>query len=202
MFKYMQLAMVALMAFGVSGCRMFFAGVDKVDAEKETHMRSTYDYSDKKIMAQFMADSIASNFAAKQKTKPVLMVAGVENRAMRHIDTKALTDEVRTILIKADKVDFVNETRREQVMKEQGFQAANATPESRAKIGTHLGAGFMMSGSLVEMENTEMRQVRLSRKESNYYKVTLEITDLTTGKIVWTDEKEFVREASKPLIGW
>jgi hypothetical protein len=30
----------------------------------------------------------------------------------------------------------------------------------------------------------------------------MEITDLETGLIAWTTEKEFARQASLPLIGW
>jgi PBP1b-binding outer membrane lipoprotein LpoB len=87
-------------------------------------------------------------------------------------------------------------------MKEQGFQAANVTPGDQVTIGRQLGAQYMFSGSLTEMEQETGRQVRLSKKQLNYYKLTSEITDLQTGELLWTSEEEFAREASKPLIGW
>ena len=44
--------------------------------------------------------------------------------------------------------------------------------------------------------------MRVSRQELNYYKLTVEVTDLESGLIAFTTEKEFARQASKPLIGW
>jgi PBP1b-binding outer membrane lipoprotein LpoB len=42
----------------------------------------------------------------------------------------------------------------------------------------------------------------VSRTEINYYKLTVEVTDLESGLIAWTTEKEFARAARLPLIGW
>jgi PBP1b-binding outer membrane lipoprotein LpoB len=44
--------------------------------------------------------------------------------------------------------------------------------------------------------------VRLKKKTLQYYSLTLELTDLQTGLIEWTDSAEIVRESSKPFIGW
>jgi PBP1b-binding outer membrane lipoprotein LpoB len=87
-------------------------------------------------------------------------------------------------------------------MREQGYQAANVTREQQVAIGQQLGARYMITGSLAEMSQSSPRQVRLSRRKLNYYKLTVELTNLTTGEIVWMTEKEFAREASLPLIGW
>ena len=130
------------------------------------------------------------------------MIAGVQNRTKRYVDTKALTDRVRTLLFQSGKVQFVNEVQREALLREQGYQAANVTPETQVAVGRQIGAKYMFSGSFVEMEKTSPREVRVSRKEINYYKLTIEVTDLETGLIAWTTEKEFAREARLPLIGW
>ena len=87
-------------------------------------------------------------------------------------------------------------------MKEQKFQAANATASTRAAIRKQLGAGFMLSGSLTEMKSRSPRQVRVSRTKVSYYKLTLEVTDLTTGELLWTDEQELARSARQPIIRW
>ena len=106
------------------------------------------------------------------------------------------------MVIQSGRAQFINETRRDDLLREQGYQAQHATMESQVSAGKQLGAKYMLSGSLVEMKNRSPRQVRLSKQELNYYKLTLEITDLETSLIAWTTEREFARQVSKPLIGW
>jgi PBP1b-binding outer membrane lipoprotein LpoB len=85
---------------------------------------------------------------------------------------------------------------------EQGYQAANATPATQVSVGKQLGAKYMITGSFTEMDQASPRQARISKQEIKYYKLTFEITDLETSEIIWTQEKEFARRASLPLIGW
>ena len=134
--------------------------------------------------------------------KPILVVMGVENRTDEHIDTKAITDTIRTKLINSGKASFVNESRRNSLMQEQGYQMANVTPETRVAIGKQLGARYMLTGSLVKITKDTPRQVSLSKKEQVYFQLTVEVTDLETGLIAWTTQKERVRGASKPIMGW
>ncbi len=195
-------AILAALAFS-SGCAAFRASTHNVDVEQERHLKSTYDYSDmRNITDDMIAQILNSRFLSAHAEPPILMIAGVQNRTSRYVDTKALTDRVRPGLFQANACQFVNEARREDLLKEQGYQAAHATPETQAAIGRQLGAKYMLSGSLMEMEETSPRQVRVSKQQVNYYKLTMEITDLETGLLAWTAEKEFARQASQPLIGW
>lgn len=195
------LAVAAFLGFG-SGCAAFRASTTTVDVDKETHMRASYDYSDMRNISQGVIDELLASEFLKKQTSPIMMVAGVQNRTSRYVDTKALTDKIRTGLFQSGRVQFVNESRREELLKEQGYQAAHADPSTQVGIGKQLGAKFMISGSLIEMESESPRQVRVSKQELNYYKLTVEVTDLETGLMAWTTEKEFARQASLPLIGW
>ena len=194
---------LGLLLFAGGGCALFRASTTEVDVNKDTHYKADYDFTDMRKVSEGVAgDLLASEFMGKQTEPPVFMIAGVENRTSMYVDTKGLTDRMRTLLFQSGKLRFVNEARRADLLKEQGYQAANVTPEQTVAIGRQLGAKYMMSGSLMEMESSQMRQVRLAKKEMKYYKLTTEVTDLVSGEILWTVEKEFAREASKPLIGW
>jgi uncharacterized protein (TIGR02722 family) len=184
-----------------SGCAMFRASTTTVDVNQEIHMKEKFDYSDLRKLTEEIATEI-DGFLDQHQPAPIFVVAGVENRTSDYVDTKNLTDRVRTLMFKSGKAQFVNESRREDLLKEQGFQAANATPETQAAIGRQLGAKYLLSGSLVEMKTTSPRQVRISKQKLNYYKLTFEVTDLESGLLAWTTEKEFARQASQPLIGW
>lgn len=200
---FQNVSLAALAMFLSSGCAAFRASVSNVDVSEERHMGSKYDYSDMRNITQKIVDRLLkSAFLRDQEKPPILMIAGVQNRTSRYVDTKALTDKIRTALIESNKAQFVNEARREELLKEQGYQAAHVAPGAQVQIGRQLGARYMLSGSLVEMESTSPRQVRVSKQELTYYKLTIEVTDLETGLITWTAEEEFARQASLPLIGW
>jgi len=192
-------AATALLA---SGCAMFRASTTEVDVNRDTHMKESYDFVDMRQISQSVADEMITTFLATPETPPIMMIPGIENRTSEYMDTKALTDRIRTEVFKSGKAQFVNETRRADLMNEQGFQAANATPETQVSIGRQLGAKYMITGSMIEMSQRSPKQARISKTKEKYYKLTMEITDLETGLLAWTTEREFARAASLPLIGW
>lgn len=196
------LALLAIAMLG-SGCRAFRASVREVDVATAKPMDTGYDYSDLRWLGNSVGNDVSSWKTLDQGArKPILVVMGIQNRTTRHIDTKAITDTIRTVVINNGKADFVNESQRDTLLKEQGYQLANCTPETRVAIGRQLGARYMLTGSLVELKKEEPRQVRVSKAEEVFYQLTVEITDLQTGLIAWTTQKERARGASKPVVGW
>lgn len=186
----------------MTGCSAFHASVQQEDVGKAaaTPMDVGYDFGDLRWLGESVSGDMMD--APVMGGKPILVVMGIENRTDEHIDTKAITDSIRTKLINSGKANFVNESRRDQTLKEQGYQLANCTPETRVMIGKQLGARYMLTGSLVKIKKDTPRQVRVSKQEQIYFQLTVEVTDLQTGLIAWTTQKERVRSASKPLIGW
>jgi uncharacterized protein (TIGR02722 family) len=196
------LGAAGMLAFS-TGCAMFRAKTTEVNVDQMGHYRADYDATDMRNITQSVVNQIlGSPWLGNQAEPPILMDAGVENRTSEYVDTKNLTDRMRTMLIQSGRVQFVNAARRDDLLKEQGYQAANATAATQAAIGQQLGAKYMITGSLTEMSQETMKQVRVSKTEQKYYKLTIEINDLTSGLIVWTTEEEFARAARSPLIGW
>lgn len=202
LFRFTGLTAVAMMAALNTGCAMFRASTSEVNMDDKSHMREKFDFKDMREISQSIADEMINTFLSRSGEPPIMMIPGIENRTSQYVDTKALTDRMRTEIIRSGKGRFVNESRRADLLKEQGYQAANATPESQAAIGRQLGAKYMVTGSLIEMNQQSPRQVRISKTKESYYKLTLEVTDLETSLISWTTEREFARAASEPLIGW
>jgi uncharacterized protein (TIGR02722 family) len=194
---------MAGLAFLFTGCAAFRASTEDVNINEERHFGARFDATDmRSITARSVDTFLNSEFLAQQPEPPILMIAGVQNRTNDHVDTKNITDRIRTMIFKTGSVRFVNEARRADLLEEQGYQAANVTPGQQVAIGRQLGAKYMFSGSLTEIKTTSPRQVRVSKQELRNYKFTLEVTDLESGEIAWIDEIEFARQASKPLIGW
>ena len=192
--------LVPVSVFILSGC---FAHVKTVDEGRTTHYDERFDYVDLKVLSERIASSIlAESLIAKRTDNPVVVVYGISNRTSEHIDTKALTDSIRTLLIKSGKVRFVNETQRENIDTEIGEMQGRVSPKTQIKLGSQVGAEYMLTGALSSIEKEEMKQMRLHRKNLLYYKLTMEITNIKTALIDWTDEQEIIREAHRPLIGW
>jgi uncharacterized protein (TIGR02722 family) len=196
-----SLIAVSILTLG-TGCSVFRATVQNEDVGKASvkPLDTTYDFADLRLLAEAVTEELAD--APVLAGKPILVVMGIENRTDEHIDTKAITDTIRTKLINGGKVSFVNESRRDALMKEQGYQLANSTPETQTLIGKQLGARYMLTGSLIKIKKDTPKQLSLSKLEKVYYQLTVEVTDLQTGLIAWTMQKDRVRGASKPVLGW
>ncbi len=187
----------------MSGCAAFRAQTAGVDLDDAEAMDERFGFTDLRQITESFANELGSSpFITNHPQPPIMMIAGVQNRTSEYMDTRNLTDRLRTLLFRTGNIQFVNEQRREDLLREQGYQAAQATPETQVGIGQQLGARYMVSGSLTEMADRSPRQVRVSKTVRRYYKLTLEVTDLETGLLAWTSEREFAREARQPLIGW
>jgi penicillin-binding protein activator len=186
----------------VAGCAAFRASVSEKEPGTTAPMTARYDQSDLLTWGKTIAKDILGHpFPPATDKNPIMVVMGIQNRTASHIDMKSITDTMSMELMNAG-IRFVNEARRDDLMKEQGFQLANATPESRVQIGKQLGAKYMLTGSLIEIKTESGRQARVSKQEDVYYQVTVEVTDLETGLIVLRKQEDRLRRASKPLIGW
>ena len=193
----------AFVATLFAGCAMFRASTTDLDPNQPKHLTAKYDYTDLHALTETLAkEFLATPLMTKQTEPPVLRLGAFQNRTQQHVDTQALGDRVRTLLIQSGKVQFVSEKQREELLKEQDYQAKNAAKGTQVAPGQQLAPRFMMSGALVEITRDSPREVRLSRKEVSYYNLTIEVTDLQSGRIEWTAEKEIVRQASQPLVGW
>ncbi len=185
------------------GCAAFRAKVREVAPDETVPFDARYDYSDLRTLSRSIGEkALEEDLFADKEDAPVLVVLGIENRTTHHIDMKALTDSIRTVMMQSGKVSFVNESRRADLLREQEYQQIQATPETRAALRSQLGAGFMLTGSLVELKKRSPREARLSRREEIYYQLTVEITDLETGLIAWSAQEERARRARRPIIGW
>jgi len=187
----------------LTGCAAFRIGVEDRDPQTSGPLSAKYDQEDLLSLASLVSQAILSHpFPTASEREPIVAPMGIENRTKSHIDMKSLSDTITTHLMDTKKIRFVNTDRRDDLLREQGFQLENCTPETRSKIGRQLGAKYMLTGSLVEIEKESGREVRVSKKQDVYYQLTVEVTDLETGLIALRKQRDRLRRASKPLIGW
>lgn len=188
--------------FLTSGCAAFRISIKDEDPETTGPLTAKYDQTDLQQWAELISEDILASFPPDNIEHPIMVVMGIENRTATHMDMKALADTITTHMMDSGKVSFINADRRDALLKEQGYQLQHATPETRVNVGRQLGARYMLTGSLIEIEAETGRQVRVSKKQDVYYQLTVEITDLETSLIVARKQRDRLRRASKPLIGW
>jgi len=186
-----------------TGCHAFRISIDNVDPEKASPLTANYDQGDLKGTAQAICDSIfASSFPPAGESNPILVELGIRNSTEEHLDMRALADTITTKMMNTGKVRFVDASRRDDLLKEQGYQLANCTPDTQTKIGRQLGAKYMLSGAMTQITSESGREVRVSKKRDVYYQLTVKITDLESGIVVVSKQIDRMRRASKPIIGW
>ena len=171
-----------------------------------------YGLSDLQSLAGGMVDSMIqapqlSYYQPKaEATDPriVLYVGDVENRTYEHIDTRAITDSMETKLLDSTKFRIVAGDKGQgeigdQVQFQQG--SGRVGPETAKAFGAQLGADMVLYGTLYAYDKRSGRTIEnLGTKTQNVdYQFILELTDITTGEIVWKAE-ELVRKTKKTGI--
>lgn len=169
---------------GLVGCATG-GGVYK-DAGEEQILGDRWNNTDGNKTAKHMVDSILSaawleEYRVKNKgKKPVVIVDEVENRTDEHIDTRALTEYIRSNLINSRKVRFLNAARRKKILNELKYQNSGAvSADSAKKTGRQIGADYMIGGAL-----SNVVSVRGDLKTVTY-QTDLNLTNLETSEIEW-----------------
>ena len=194
---------IVVLSMTFSGCSAFRTSISDQDPSSASPLSGKYDQRDLLSWADLISKDIMEHpFPDRKQDKPIVVVMGIQNRTRTHADMKSISDTITTKLLDEKKIRLINAARRDDLLKEQGYQLANCTEETKTQIGRQLGARYMLTGSLVEIGSRSGREVRLSKKEDIYYQLTVEITDLETGLIVVRKQRDRLRRTSKPLIGW
>ncbi len=173
-----------------------------IDSNRSGALTDDFDFVDMRQISQSIADDMIATFLGRLSAPPIMMISSIENHTRQYVDTKALTDRIRTEITRSGQAQFINEARRTGLLKNMNLDAASASQDVMASIARQLGARYTITGSLVETDESRPRQTRASQARESYYKLTLRVTDLKTGDVAWTKDRDFTRATSLPLIGW
>ncbi len=136
-------------------------------------------------------------------TKPLLMLAVVENYTPEHLDTTLLTNRIREVLFNSGKVRFTTYAAGEGQTIDTATAAArdlrydpNVNKRTVAKTGKVNAYDLSLSGRITKQQAASGRMREMS------YTFNLVLTDTTTGEGVWTYTKELKRQHRKAGLGW
>ncbi len=181
----------------LAGCA---AKVQYHDAQETQAVTTDFSSTDLQLIAEKMVDSLITFPPIVQLTeqrRPVLLVEQVKNKTMQHIDTEAITDTVRTRLIRSGKFRFIDRTTDDAAIREISTQQDGGLtdPNKAVQFGQQLGAEYILTGNFAEI------QQKAGGVKDVYYKFTLNLKNLRTGILEWSDEKEIRKVWKRSLFG-
>ncbi len=187
---------VGFMALTACGPKAFVKG-EYDDVERENNMNDLWSETDmQKVVSDLVASMLAHPAIANAKRPPVVMVTKLQNKTSEHIDTQSIMDMVRVELQRGGKVAFVDKEAREDVAEEYNYQNSGMVSEETKKgPGGQVGADFIINGRLDSIVQ------EVGKDKTVYYKVTLNLTNLKTNLVVWTDYKQLRKKFRKRSIG-
>ena len=170
------------------------------DSQALSTVSTDFGSSDLQQVAQAMVESMMTFPPIVEETsrrRPVVTIDRVKNKTMQHIDTESITDSIRARLLKSGKWRFVDRTTDAQAIEEVRYQQESGLTKAggAVKFGQQLAPEYMVTANFSEIEqrNSDTRDV--------YYKFTMNLKNLTTGILEWSDEKEIRKTATRALFG-
>lgn len=189
-----SLGMVVMLV--VSGCAT--TQVRYSDPSKVETLTEEWGSTDIQTVADRMVGSLVRIPPIANGSRPVLQVSTLKNKTTEHIDTKSITDKIRTALIRTGMVRFtaVSDANQEMLENLEYQQGSGVVSKKTAKgVGKQVGTDYLLYGEVGSIVK------KAGRSTDVYYKLTLNLVDVETGIIEWSDEKEIRKEAERPLFG-
>lgn len=180
------LGAVSILTVTACGPKAFVKGEYDKDVERENLLNDQWSETDMQVVVkELVASMLAHPSLAASKKKPIVMVTRLQNKTSEHIDTQNIMDMVRVELQKSGKVSFVDKEARDDVSAEYDYQNSGMVNNTSKKgPGKQIGADFIINGRLDSITQ------EVGNRKSVYYKITLNLSDLDTNVIEWTDYKQ------------
>jgi uncharacterized protein (TIGR02722 family) len=165
--------------------------VSRKDPSEVVTMTTRIESTDIQDIAARMVDSMLQSPLLEQG-RPIVMMDRIVNKTRDDVDTKTITDKIRTALQRSGKVRFVANDMRDQILDEQAYQESGLVdPATAAPTGGAVGAQYLVGGEIAAIETTT------GKVHDVYYKLTLNLVDIKTQIIEWSDEKEIRKQARR-----
>lgn len=197
--SFISVITVLTLASWVTACgpRAFVKGSYDENVESENLMTDRWSETDmQKAVKDLVSSAMKHDAVANAKRPPIVMVTKLSNKTSEHIDTQSITDMITVELSSSGKVQFVDKSAREDIAEEYDYQGSGmVSQETKKGKGKQVGADLILNGRIDSIVQ------EVGKNKSVYYKITLNMTNLSTGLIVWTDQKQIRKLYKKQSVG-
>jgi hypothetical protein len=163
------------------------------DAKGVETVTNQFGSTDLQMIAESMTRSLLNSQIVTDANHPVMTVQEVKNKTSEYIDTRAITDSIRTELQKSGRVRFAVDAAamQEQVDELRRQQSELYQADKRAQLGKMVGAVYRLEGNITSIVK-EAKNVK-----DVYYKFNLQLWNIDNGLLEWGDEKEIRKTTTR-----
>jgi PBP1b-binding outer membrane lipoprotein LpoB len=140
------------------------------------------------LINKFIESPRIAQFTAQNKRLPVIRVGNFKNASSEPIDTSIVSKRMQVAILNSGKAEFVADSGvSEELRAEAAEQQDWANEDTAAAMADETGADFLLTGSVKTIIQTSgNQQVR-----------EYDVTDITTHRIVWSDENNEIKKIVK-----
>lgn len=195
-FATIALALSSLFMFGC-GPRAFVKGQYDDNVEDTNLLTDRWSESDmQNAVKDLVTAAVGHPTIAGAKRRPIVMVTRLQNKTSEVIDTQNITDMFQVELQNSGKVQFVDKAAREDIAEEYEYQDSGmVSRESKKGKGGQVGADFVLNGRLDSIVQ------EVGKDKTVYYKMTMNLTNLKSGLVEWTGQKQMRKMFKKKRVG-
>jgi uncharacterized protein (TIGR02722 family) len=179
------------------GPKAFVKGQYDEDINKENLMNDLWSETDmQETVRALVASMLGHPTLAHAKVPPTVVITSLQNKTSEHIDTQSVMDMVRVELMKSGKLRFIDKEARGDIDEEYSYQnSGRVSNETKKGPGGQAGADFIVNGRLDSIVQ------EVGKDKTVYYKITLNLTNLKSSVIEWSDNKQIRKVYRKKTIG-
>jgi hypothetical protein len=176
--------MIAAVAIAVAGCAK--PKTRYGDAGAVETVTNEFGSTDLQMLAEQMTQSMLQTPVIEGGNLPIVTIQEVRNKTSEYIDTRAITNRMRSTLQKSRRVRFAVDAAEMQRQKEElERQGSELYDQERAvRQGKMVGAGYRLAGEITSIvkETKDVKDV--------YYQLFLSLTDIQSGIEEWSETKD------------
>jgi len=165
------------------------------DAKSVETVTADFGSTDLQTIAEAMTRSLLqTKVISGSRDAPIITVAEVKNKTSEYIDTRVITDKIRTQLMKSGQVRFavnINEMQSQVDELKRQNQSGLYKNSTISKTGNMEGAKYRVEGSIASIvkQTKDVKDV--------YYVFNLNLINTESGLLEWSDEKEIRKTATR-----
>lgn len=185
-------ALALLVAAALAGCAK--PVTEYGDAKAVETVTNEFGSTDLQTLAESLTRSLLNTQLIQQGNRPIVTIADVRNKTNEYIDTKSITDSIRSQLLKSGSVRFAVDIKDMEAqiaeLRRQGDKDLY-DQNTTQKAGRMVGAAYRLEGDLTSIvkQTKEIKDV--------YYKLSLRLINVQTGLIEWADEKDIRKTTTR-----
>lgn len=156
------------------------------DAGSVETVTNQFGSTDLQMLAEQMTQSMLQAPVISSGNLPIVTTQEVKNKTSEYIDTRAITNRMRSSLQKSGRVRFaVDQAEMQKQLDELNRQQGEQYDQDKAvQQGKMVGAGYRVTGEITSIVK-EAKNVK-----DVYYQLFMSLTNIQTGIEEWSETKD------------